>query len=243
MTKALAYLRTSSATNVGGDTDKRQRAAIEAYAVGHGIEIAGEYYDADVSGTDAVERRPGFRDMVARIMGNGVRLVLVEDASRFARDVVVQELGLRMLRELGVRVVTASGIDLTDDASPEASFIRRVLGAASQAEKERLVLKMRAARDRNATARGYRTDHRPAGAGPYKAVHDAIRELVANDPTLSLQAIADALTARGLVAKVGRGEDRRPGKPFATANISRFIKAMGLERIDGRSKAARRLAR
>jgi len=237
--KALAYLRTSSATSVGGDTDKRQRAAIEGFATANGVEIIGEYYDADVSGTDPVERRPGFRDMVARIMGNGVRLILIEDASRFARDILVRETGLRMVRDLGVRVVTASGTDLTDNSNPEANFIRQVLCAASEAEKQRLVLKMRAARDRNATARGYRTDHRPAGAGAYKTVHDAIRELVANDPAMPLQAIADAVTARGLVAMVGRGDDKRPGKPFHTVQISRFIKAMGLARIDGRSKAAR----
>ena len=59
--KAFAYLRTSSATNVGADkdSDKRQRAAINAYAAANGIEIVGEYYDAAVSGTDAIESRPG----------------------------------------------------------------------------------------------------------------------------------------------------------------------------------------
>ena len=31
-TEAFAYFRTSSATNVGGDSDKRQRAAVQAYA-------------------------------------------------------------------------------------------------------------------------------------------------------------------------------------------------------------------
>jgi DNA invertase Pin-like site-specific DNA recombinase len=40
-TKALAYLRTSSAANVGTDKDseKRQRAAIAAFAKSHGFQI------------------------------------------------------------------------------------------------------------------------------------------------------------------------------------------------------------
>ena len=45
---AVAYLRTSSAANVGADkdSDKRQRAAIEAYAKRAGFTIVDEYYDA-----------------------------------------------------------------------------------------------------------------------------------------------------------------------------------------------------
>lgn len=239
MTKALGYLRTSSATNVGGDTDKRQKAAINAYAVANGIEIADWFYDAAVSGADPVQDRQGFRAMLSRIMGNGVRLVLVEDASRFARDILVQETGLRMMRDLGVRVVTAAGTDLTNNDNPEANFIRQVLGAASEAEKQRLVLKMRAARERNAAARGYRTDHRPAGAGPYKAVHDAIRAMVANDPAMPLQAIADALTAKGMTALRGKAGAKVAGKPFTKQQISLFVKTMDLPRVDGRTSKAK----
>ena len=41
--KALAYLRTSSAANVGGDSDKRQREAIQSFAKAQGYELAGEF--------------------------------------------------------------------------------------------------------------------------------------------------------------------------------------------------------
>lgn len=60
--KAIAYLRTSSATNVGADkdSDKRQRAAIEAYAKLGRLEIIEELYDADVSGADPIEIRRAF---------------------------------------------------------------------------------------------------------------------------------------------------------------------------------------
>ena len=63
---AVAYLRTSSATNVGADkdSDKRQRAAIEAFAKPAGFAIVAEYYDAAVSGADPVDQRPGFADML-----------------------------------------------------------------------------------------------------------------------------------------------------------------------------------
>ena len=45
LTKAIAYLRTSSAANIGSDkdSDKRQRAAIEAFAKRAGLEITEEF--------------------------------------------------------------------------------------------------------------------------------------------------------------------------------------------------------
>jgi DNA invertase Pin-like site-specific DNA recombinase len=98
-TKAFAYYRTSSATNVdAGDSDPerqdkdspkrkkkddaehqrkdslaRQKSAVEAYASANDIVIAGEFYDAAVKGSDAVNERPDFQKMLTAIAGNGVR--------------------------------------------------------------------------------------------------------------------------------------------------------------------------
>jgi Resolvase, N terminal domain len=43
-------------------------------------------YDPAVSGADPIETRPGFNKLLDRIEGNGVRVVIIEDASRFGRD-------------------------------------------------------------------------------------------------------------------------------------------------------------
>jgi hypothetical protein len=53
-THAVAYLRTSSAANVGADrdSDKRQLDAITAFAKRAGFVIADEFYDPAVSGAD-----------------------------------------------------------------------------------------------------------------------------------------------------------------------------------------------
>ena len=164
-TKAIAYLRTSSATNVGGDSDKRQRDAIQRYAKANGIELVDEYYDAAVSGADAVQDRPGFGRMLDRIEGNGVRLILVEDASRFARDLLVQEAGLAMLVARGVRVLTASGDDMTATDDPMRKMLRQIVGAVMEAEKARLVAKLKAARDRKSQELGYTVNSRHHKSG------------------------------------------------------------------------------
>src|SRR6516165_3569962 len=104
---AFAYLRTSSATNAGPDkdSDKRQRSAIVAFARSHGFEIVEEFYDAAVSGADPIGERPGFKAMLDRIAGNGVRTILVESPDRFARDLAVQLACHDYLKRLGVALV------------------------------------------------------------------------------------------------------------------------------------------
>src|SRR4029453_5342843 len=100
---AVAYLRTSSATNAGPDkdSDKRQRAAIAAFAKAHGYVIIAWFYDAAVSGADPIADRRGFKAMLDRIAGNGVRCILVESPDRLALDLTVQLTGHAALPPLG----------------------------------------------------------------------------------------------------------------------------------------------
>ena len=75
LTKAVGYFRTSSAANTGADKDseKRQRQAVEGFAVGAGYEIVECFYDEAVSGTtELIDGRPGFSALLDRIEGNGV---------------------------------------------------------------------------------------------------------------------------------------------------------------------------
>ena len=84
--------------------------------------------------------RPGFSALLDCIEGNGVRTVLVEDASRFARDLVAQELGVLLLIKRNVRV-PANGDDLTDTSDPSRVMMRQIAGSFAQYEKTRLVTK------------------------------------------------------------------------------------------------------
>jgi Resolvase, N terminal domain len=74
------------------------------------------------------EGREGFARLLDRIEGNGVTIVVVEDASRFARDLVVQELGIALLDKRGVRPLTTSGNDLTDSDDLGRKMMRQVAG-------------------------------------------------------------------------------------------------------------------
>ena len=162
---AVAYMRTSSATNTGEDKDshKRQRAAIRAYAKSNNIKVIEWFYDEAVSGSDALEDRVGFRALLDHMLGNGAKLILVENASRFARDTVVQELGYQMLGERGISLVPVDAPEYFSDDSdnPSRKLVRVMLGAVSTFEKEGLVLKLKKARDRKRAETGRCEGRRP----------------------------------------------------------------------------------
>jgi DNA invertase Pin-like site-specific DNA recombinase len=150
LTKAVAYFRTSSMTNVGEDKDtlKRQRAEVSSFAKAAGYHIVAEYSDDGVKGADPVDQRAGFAAILKHIAGDGVRTVLVETASRFARDLIVQETGWRFLPDAGINLIAADSPDSFLDETPTAVLIRQVLGAVSQFEKAARVAKLKATRER-----------------------------------------------------------------------------------------------
>jgi DNA invertase Pin-like site-specific DNA recombinase len=146
---ALAYLRISGLGQVDGDGLTRQAAAVTAYAKHAGLTIEETYQDSGVSGTRDLEDRPGLAALLDRIESNGVRVVLVEDASRLARDLIVSETILEQLRSRDVKVFDSEGVELTAaDSDPTRILIRQVLGAVSEFDRRVTVLKLRAARDR-----------------------------------------------------------------------------------------------
>ena len=212
LTPAAAYLRTSSAANVANDkspdkdSDKRQRAAIEGFARRAGYELVVEHYDAAVSGADPIDTRPGFKALIEGIVGNGVRTVIVEDASRFARTLMVQEAGIATLAGLGVRVLTSRGDDLTDSDDEMRVAIRQIAGVLSQLEKTRLVKKMRAARERIRAEKGKCEGRKSLVEAKPEAVALAKRLRRASPKTgerRSLRAISAELAAVGHLNKLG----------------------------------------
>ena len=196
MTTACSYFRTSSATNVGDDKDslKRQQDAVRAYAAAAGLEIVREYYDAAVKGTDAVQDRPGFAEMFAYMMGNGARIVLVESASRFARDHVVQAMGFELLKKQGVSLIPVDAPTHFTEDSPTATMLRTIISAVSQFEKEALVLKLRKARDRKRAETGRCEGRKPVPAEVAAAAQ------AARSRGLSLRQVAAELQTLGFKA-------------------------------------------
>jgi DNA invertase Pin-like site-specific DNA recombinase len=215
MQNAVAYLRTSSATNVGSDKDseRRQTEAINSYAERAGFAVVQSFNDAAVRGTDAIDARRGFSDLLRWCAEHDVKTIIVENASRFARDLIVQETGYASLKRAGFTLIASDDADAFTNDTPTATMVRQILGSVSQFEKSNLVAKLRGARDRKSAALGRRCE--------VKHGYDLTRpELVAEAQALNdgrpLRAISSALLELGYVTA-------KTGKAFSASQVQRLL--------------------
>jgi DNA invertase Pin-like site-specific DNA recombinase len=231
-TAAVAYLRTSSATNAGQDRDshKRQLAAIEGYAKRHGIELREPpFYDAAVSGADAIQDRPGFASMLAYLGEHPeVSTILVETASRFARDLIVQETGYRLLQARGINLIAVDSPDSFLDDTPTAVMVRQILGAVAQFDKAITVAKLRGARDRKRHEQG-KCEGRKSLAETQPDVVALARKLYRKNPATgqrrSMRDIAEGLAAAGFV--------NSKGNKYQITAVRRMVGAEAPRRVAG----------
>jgi DNA invertase Pin-like site-specific DNA recombinase len=217
---AVAYLRTSSAGNVGPDkdSDKRQRAAIDGYAKAADYEIVAEFYDAAVSGADPVGERPGFAAMLEALLANGARTIIIESPDRFARDLMVQLAGHDMLKAKGLALIAASAPTHFTEDTPTAVLVRQVLGAIAEFDKTTLVAKLAAARKRKRIATGQKVEGRKSHAEDRPEVVALVKSLRRKKPKggqMSLRAIAAELAARGYL--------NERGQPFHSQSIAAML--------------------
>lgn len=220
MTGAVAYFRTSSATNVGTDKDslRRQQEAVQAYAKANGIEVVREFYDAAVSGGDPIHEREGFSELLAYMASNGARIILVENASRFARDLTVQLTGHAMLKQLGYELVPVDAPSHFLDDTPTAQMIRSILGAVSEFEKTQLVSKLKGARMRKRTETGKcegRKSYQELNPEMVREAKRLRRKSPKTGKQRSLDKVAAELFAMGYMTS--------KGKQFSASQIARII--------------------
>lgn len=202
---AVAYFRTSSTTNVGPNKDslKRQRDAIHQYAKIRKLDIVCEFDDPAVSGADPIQDRPGFGKLLSYITGNGARIVLVENASRFARDLAVQIAGHDLLKERGIDLIPVDAPDHFTDETPTAVMVRQILGAVSEFEKASLVQKLRKARERKRADTGRCEGRKPVPAEVVRQAKRLRRKNPRTGKRRSLRNIATELGEMGFFGPSG----------------------------------------
>jgi DNA invertase Pin-like site-specific DNA recombinase len=218
---AVAYFRTSSAANVGEDKDslKRQREAVESFAKHNGYQVVQTFYDAAVSGADRIDQREGFTDLLAYIRGNGARTILIENATRFARDLTVQLTGHDLLKAEGYDLIPVDAPTYFTEDNPTAELVRQVLGAISQFDKAQLVMKLKAARDRKSAKQGKRIEGR-------KGYQETQPELVKAAKGLAHGNRKEKLSLRGISVRLAElGYTTGTGKPFSAEQVKRLLAA------------------
>ncbi len=189
--KAVAYLRTSSMSNVGEDKDTfpRQRAAVVTFAKANGYEIIGEHTDDGVKGADALDRRPMLRKALAQAKKLACSIVVAK-LDRLSHDVHF----IASLMSQRVPFIVAA---LGRNVDP---FTLHIYAALAEQER-RMISQRTAAGLQAAKLRGVKLgnrqmaeDNRLAAAERDAAMEPAMRELA----HLSTRKAAAEIERRGL---------------------------------------------
>ena len=154
--------------------------------------------------------RPAFAEMLAEVLNDGVRMIIAESMDRFARDLGGQIALLAKLRSDGIALISATtgedvAASLDEDPMKEAMVL--IQGVFAQAEKKRLVLKLRKAREAKRGREGRCEGRKPYGQTEEErriiATIKKLRRKPKKGKARGYQAIADILNANGLPARRG----------------------------------------
>ena len=220
--KAVALIRCSTDEQHLGP--EAQRAALAVWAERNGVEIVAIFEDKGISGTAAIDKRPGLLAALDALPQHRAGLLVVAKRDRLARDVVAAAMIERMAERVGARVVSAAGEGEGDD--PASKLMRTMIDAF--AEYERALIRGRTSAALQAKkARGERLGvaggrNRIGGdsvsaerTATERAILDCVRELRAAGMTV--RAIADELARLGHCT--------RKGGRIAPTQVARLCKA------------------
>ena len=218
---AVSYVRVSGLGQRDGDGPERQRQAIARAAKRQRLHMVREFSDLGVSGTTEGADRPGMAQLLAEVAALGATVVVIERSDRLARDVLVAELLLRQFRQLGVQVLTADGVNLTDETNATGTLVAQLLAAVAQFDRASIVSKLRAARDRKRAATGRCEGPRPFGELPGEAeALTALRALARKQPGCDAPTMAEVA-----VAANAAGIRSRSGRPWTRGTCWNVLRA------------------
>jgi len=211
--KAFGYVRVSSKGQVDGDGFARQEEAIQGYAGKHGVTIEKVYREEGVSGTKSEADRPAFKEMVAAILQDGVRTIIVESLDRLARAYSIQEQLLIYLAANNIEVINAQteeNVTQAIQSDPMKKAMIQMQGIFAELDKSLLVKKLRLARERKREVAGGKCEGRKSYAEAAPEVIQEIKRLrrkPKGGKPMTYREVADELNRQGFKT--------RTGKPFS----------------------------
>ena len=223
--RAIGYTRVSTAEQADGRISlDAQRRRIEGQAAAQEYDLVEVIEDPGFSAKNT--KRPGLARLMALVESGAADVVIITKLDRLSRNVVDLNLMVESLAKHDVGLVSLS--DPIDTVSATGRMQMNILACLSQWEREIISERTQAALD-ELKAQGKR-----AGALPYGYAADADNVLIENpeeqatiaaiaelrDEKISWGAVAEALTARGMLS--------RAGTPFSRQGLHRLAKAAGL---------------
>ena len=145
--EVVGYFRTSSTTNVKGDSRTRQSVSVKNYSKKKGWNVKNEFYDV-ISGTTNILERKEFVEMLSYCEMNSIDTILFEGSDRLSRDLIVNETSYEYLTKLGYTLISVKNDKTFTETTPTGILVRQILSTISSFEKNNLVEKLRVSRER-----------------------------------------------------------------------------------------------
>jgi DNA invertase Pin-like site-specific DNA recombinase len=225
--KLVAYLRVSTDKQAeeGNGLDVQER-MIEAWATRNGHTITALTQDAGISGTKAVQDRPGLGLALDLLHAETVDGIVVRDLDRLARSVTIQEAVLAdVWRDDGKHVFTATGgeVHRDDPDDPMRTAMREMAGVFAGLERRMLVKRLRDGRKAKAARGGHAVGPAPYGwSAKDGELHQIEAEQVALIRMRQLQ--AEGSTTREIAGMLAsEGHPTKRGGQWTSPVVSRIL--------------------
>ena len=162
--------------------------------------------------------------MIADLLDNGCRVILVECLDRLARDLAVQMQIIALLASKGITLINCmTGVDVTNPADDMTRCMLQIQGSFHELDKRLLVRKLKKGRQAVKDRTGKCEGKKPYGFYPGEA------EILARIKQLNRKAQGRKRLGPGTIASVlnGEGITNRKGTKWQAITIQRIIKRNG----------------
>ena len=203
----VGYYRSSSTSNVKGDSKTRQSVSVKNYSKTKGWNVVEDFYDV-ISGTTNILERTEFVKMLGYCEENSIDTILFEGSDRLSRDLIVNETSYEYLTKLGYTLISVKNDKTFTETTPTGILVRQILSTISSFEKNNLVEKLRVSRERKSKLNKSRGLITRTGKGKCSG-RKKITEL---HPNLS-----------NMVLSYKKMKDLRTRKPLTNTKISNLL--------------------
>lgn len=228
MSTAYGYLRCSGRSQLDGDTWQRQDDAIVSCAGQKCLTLDRSFREEAVPGKTEEDHRPAFQEMVAAMLREGVKVVIVESLDRLARGYAIQEQLITYLASKGLTLIAANtGEDITAAmmGDPMKRALVQMQAVFAELDKNLIVAKLRKARERKRSNFG-----RAEGRKPFGYMSGGSRSAdIPNPAEYPVLKVIHDMQAEGLSAEIIASRlnllllNSRTGKPWRASVIRKIL--------------------
>ena len=217
--RAVVYLRVSTDEQAeSGLGLEAQLAACTAWCAARGYTVAGVHRDEGVSGSTAVDKRPGLTAALAEL-GRGAVLVAAK-RDRLARSVGIAAVLEEAAKRLGATVETP---DAPEGGDPFADAMRGMMDVFSQLERAMIAARTKAALGAK-KARGERVGSVPLGCAVAADGKTLVADAAEREALELVRALrADGLSMRDIAARLNAEGVPCRGSRWHLTTVARLL--------------------